>query len=52
MCVGFVDIGGNDDDHCLEVIVCLVDIGGILDHYCLEVIVFYMILVELMTITV
>jgi hypothetical protein len=28
----FVDIGGIDDHHCLEVIVCFVDIGGIVDH--------------------
>jgi hypothetical protein len=33
----FVDIGGNVDHHCLEVIVCFVDIGVIVDHLCLEV---------------
>jgi hypothetical protein len=38
MIVGFVDIGGIDDHHCLEMIVCF-DIGGIVDHHCLEVIV-------------
>jgi hypothetical protein len=27
--VCFVDIGGIDDQLCLEVIVCFVDIGGI-----------------------
>jgi hypothetical protein len=32
----FVDIGGIDDQQCLEVIVCFVDIGGIDDHHCLE----------------
>jgi hypothetical protein len=37
--VCFVDIGGINDHHCLEVIVCFVDIGGIDDHHCLEVIV-------------
>jgi hypothetical protein len=37
--VCFVDIGGIDDHHCLEVIVCFVDIGGMYDHHCLEVIV-------------
>jgi hypothetical protein len=37
--VCFVDIGGIDDHHCLEVIVCFVDIGGINGHHCLEVIV-------------
>jgi hypothetical protein len=31
--VFFVDIGGIDDHHCLEVIVCFVDIGGIVDHH-------------------
>jgi hypothetical protein len=36
--VCFVDIGGSDDHHCLEVIVCLVDIGGIDGHHCLQVI--------------
>ena len=35
----FVDIGGNVDHHCLELIVCFVDIGGIVDHHCLKVIV-------------
>jgi hypothetical protein len=37
--VCFVDIGGIDDHHCLDVIVCFVDIGEIDDHHCLEVIV-------------
>jgi hypothetical protein len=32
--VRFVDIGGIDDHHCLEVIVRFVDIGGIDDHHC------------------
>jgi hypothetical protein len=32
--VRFVDIGGIDDHHYLEVIVCFVDIGGIDDHHC------------------
>ena len=36
MIVCFVDIGGIDDHHCLEVIVCFVDIGGIGYHHCLE----------------
>ena len=39
MIVGFVDIGGIDDHHCLEVIFCFVDIGGIVDYHCLEMIV-------------
>jgi hypothetical protein len=34
--VRFVDIGGIDDHHCLEVIVRFVDIGGIDDHHCLS----------------
>ena len=33
-------------------IVCFVDIGGIVDHHCLEVIVYFVYLVELLTITV
>ena len=33
MIVCFVDIGGIDDHHCLEVIVRFVDIGGIVDQY-------------------
>jgi hypothetical protein len=37
--MGFVDIGGIVDHHCLEVVVCFVDIGGIVDHHCLEVVV-------------
>jgi hypothetical protein len=35
--VGFVDIGGIVDHHCLEVFVGFVDIGGFVDHHCLEV---------------
>jgi hypothetical protein len=31
--VCFVDIGGIEDNHCLEVVVCFVDIGGIIDHH-------------------
>ena len=50
MTVCFVDLGGIDDHHCLEVTVCFVDIGRIVDHHCLEVIVL-LILVELLTIT-
>ena len=37
MIVGFVDIGGIVDLHCLEVIVGFVDIGGIVDGQCLKV---------------
>jgi hypothetical protein len=37
--VWFVDVGGIDDHHCLEVIVCFVDIGVINYHHCLDVIV-------------
>jgi hypothetical protein len=32
--VGFVDIGGIVDHHCL-IFPCFVDIGGIVDHHCL-----------------
>jgi hypothetical protein len=38
--VCFVDIGGIDDHHCLEVTVCFVDIGGIDDHHCLNFLLF------------
>jgi hypothetical protein len=49
----FVDIGGINDHHCLEVVVCFVDIGGIVDHHCLKVVVYILlILVELLTFTV
>jgi hypothetical protein len=34
----FVDIGGIDHYHCLDVIASFVDIGVIDDHHCLEVI--------------
>jgi uncharacterized membrane protein (DUF373 family) len=50
--VCFVDIGGMYDHHCLEVIVCFVDIGGMYDHHCLEAIFPFLILVELLNITV
>ena len=33
--VGFVDIVGIVDHHCLEIVVGFVDIGGIVDHQCL-----------------
>ena len=52
MIVNFVDIGRIVEHHCLEVIVSCVDIGRIGDHHCLEVIVSFLILVELLTITV
>jgi hypothetical protein len=32
----FVDIGGIDDHHCLEVIAHFLDIGGIDDNHCLS----------------
>jgi hypothetical protein len=49
----FVDIGGINDQYCLEVVVCFVDISEIVDHHCLEVVVYILlILVELLTITV
>ena len=41
MAVCFVDIGGINDHHCLEVVVYFVDIGKINDHHCLEVIVYF-----------
>jgi hypothetical protein len=31
--VGFVDVGGLVDHHCLEVIVHFVDVGGLVDHH-------------------
>jgi hypothetical protein len=34
--VFFVDIGGINDHHCLEVVVYFVDIGGIVGHHYLE----------------
>jgi hypothetical protein len=37
--VGFVDVGGLVDDHCLEVIVGFVDVGGLVDPHCVEEIV-------------
>jgi hypothetical protein len=51
MIVGFVDIGGIVDYHCLEVIVGFVDIGGIVDHHCLKVIVDLLVSVVLLTIS-
>ena len=48
MIVGFVDIGGIDDQHCLKFLLiicvqwvkmrgdCFVDIGGIDDQHCLH----------------
>ena len=34
MIVGFVDVVGLVDHHCLEVILRFVDVGGLVDHHC------------------
>jgi hypothetical protein len=47
-----VDIGGIVDYHRLKFSLNLVDIGGIIDYHCLKLSFVWLILVELLTITV
>ena len=52
MIVCLVDIDGIVDHHCLVVVFRIVDIDGILDNHSLAVMSVFLILMELLTITI